>query len=629
MIERAYYRVKFNTDTFVYVTQSNISLPNKIEEFTDDVIYSTDIGATIDTTEKWTLADGSIVENISCKRKIPIIAGEGVIVDADSTNKYVQISIDKDVLDTKYDKAGGTIGGNVIITGDLTVNGTQHINNTENLNVENAMMYSNAKGATLATNGGIGIKKNATDVYGIVYDPTSDSVKLGLGKSDNNGNFTFNKDEGEPVAIRDDSSKFTNEHLAKWDATNKKFVDSGYLVDDFVKGISVAEGQYIAYVASHDAPNDGIPVSLTKTGYSIARRYANGQIEVGDPEGDSDAVPKKYAENNFVKAINVTENTYLYAASREGPNGRLRVASTVEGGVVVQRSSSGNVRTGDPEIDYDAINRKYAEDNFVPKVSDTHGVERTYIIGTNGEQKTKIIDDLDCFPNSIAINGDINVDYDLSGRVGTLFCPEPKFNYQAANKKYVDENFIPLKQITSGAFIVPQIGYNKEIYWLGSDVNLTGSSLAQRTPESRLRATDPVDQYDLVNLQYFNAYALTSDNVKTLFGNQSIIGSGNIDLYNHDIEITGMIDSIPISIEFNRVSSKNLVVNSVNDLITLLGNEFRISVSGYLGDATSSQTIHMLSTTDGGGYLCYHISTEDYAVADITNLTITDTVTTV
>lgn len=121
----------------------------------------------------------------------------------------------------------------------------------------------------------------------------------------------------------------------------------------------------------------------------------------------------------------------------------------------------------------------------------------------------------------------------------------------------------------------------------------------------------------------------TPTTFKTLFGNQSITGSGNIDLYNHDIEITGLVDSFPISIEFNRVSSKNLVVDSINDLITFLGNAFRISVSGYLIDATSNQTIHMLSTTDGGGYLRYHIGTEDYAVADITDLTITDTVTTV
>lgn len=328
------------------------------------------------------------------------------------------------------------------------------------------------------------------------------------------------------------------------------------LKDDYVLIKKPAEGQQIAYVASHDNPNDGIFVSLTKAGYTIPRRYADGQIEVGDPEGDSDAVPKKYAEDNFVKAINVTENTYVYAASSEGPNGRLRVAPTVEGGILVQRTINGNVLTNDPTDGYDAVNKQYA-----------------------------------------------------------------------------DANYIPLKQISSGAFIVPQIGYNKEIYWLGSDINLTGSSLAQRTPESRLRATDPVDQYDLVNLQYFNEHALNSDNVKTLFGNQSILGSGNIDLYNHDIEITGLDSGTPISIEFNRVSSKNLVVNSINDLITLLGNEFRISVSGYDGEgglaAESVRNIHMLSTTDGGGYLRYHIGSEDYAVADITDLTITDTVTTV
>lgn len=145
--------------------------------------------------------------------------------------------------ETKYDKTGGTIGGNVIITGDLTVNGTQHINNTENLNVENAMIYSNAKGATLATNGGIGIKKNATDVYAIVYDPVSDSVKLGLGKSDANGVFTFNANEGQPVAIRDDSSKFNANHFIKWNEEQKKLVDSGYLAEDFV---DVATQQTIA-----------------------------------------------------------------------------------------------------------------------------------------------------------------------------------------------------------------------------------------------------------------------------------------------------------------------------------------------------------------------------------------------
>lgn len=119
--------------------------------------------------------------------------------------------------------------------------------------------------------------------------------------------------------------------------------------------------------------------------------------------------------------------------------------------------------------------------------------------------------------------------------------------------------------------------------------------------------------------------------LKTIFGNQSLLGTGNIDLYNHDITIGGIFDNNVISIEFNRVSSKNLVVDSINDLITLLGNKFRISVSGFLDTSNtgSLQSIHELSTTDGGGYLRFHIGVEDYAVADIQTLIITDTVTTV
>lgn len=621
MIERAYYRVKFNTDTFVYVAQSNISLPNKIEEFTDDVIYSTNIGATIDTTEKWTLADGSIVENISCKRKIPIIAGEGVIVDADSTDKYIQISIDKDVLDTKYDKTGGTIGGNVIITGDLTVNGTQHINNTENLNVENAMIYSNAKGATLATNGGIGIKKNATDVYGIVYDPTSDSVKLGLGKSDGNGNFTFNKDEGEPVAIRDDSSKFTNDHFAKWDATNKKFVDSGYLADDFVKTIAVAEGQTIAYVASHDTPNDGISVSLTKTGYSIPRRYAKGQIEVGDPEGDSDAVSKKYAENNFVKAINVTSDAdiYLYAAISESPNGKIRLDSNALPHTVPQRYTNGRLAVGDPIADADAVHKKYVEDNFVKAINVT---ENTYVYAASSEGPNSRLRVSTVADSGTVAQRDAN---------GNITINTPQGDSDAVPKKYAEDNFIPLKQITGGAFIVPQIGYNKEIYWLGSDINLTGSSLAQRTPESRLRATDPVDQYDLVNLQYFNANALTAGNVKTLFGNQSIIGSGNIDLYFHSIQIGGYIGLTQngVTIRFNIISSNNLNCNSLTDLDTILGTSIRLSVSGFSIQSGVYTGIWGISGTKISSANVGRIDGSFFKIADIQGITITDTVTTV
>lgn len=223
--------------------------------------------------------------------------GRAIVYGAPKDNTDVVRKLE---LDTKYDKTGGTIGGNVVITGDLTVNGTQHINNTENLNVENAMIYSNATGATLATNGGIGIKKNATDVYGIVYDPTSDSVKLGIGKSDANGRFTFNANEGQPVAIRDDSSKFTNNNLVKWDGTNHKLVDAGKNVDDFVKARKVSGDGFILYGASASNPSDGVEMALDAIGYTVPRRLADGQIVVGTPTEESHATTKKYVDDSLV-----------------------------------------------------------------------------------------------------------------------------------------------------------------------------------------------------------------------------------------------------------------------------------------------------------------------------------------
>lgn len=66
---------------------------------------------------------------------------------------------------------------------------------------------------------------------------------------------------------------------------------------------------------------------------------------------------------------------------------------------------------------------------------------------------------------------------------------------------------------------------------------------------------------------------------KTLFGNQSIRGTGNIDLYRHDIAVTFSIaDSNDIHVEF--ISSKNTVCDSLQDLKTVLGNSFRISANG-------------------------------------------------
>lgn len=132
----------------------------------------------------------------------------------------------------KYDKTGGTIDGNVTVTGDLTVQGTTITENAETLDVKANVITTNSEGVPLINLSGLGIRTDATNVYGIMYDPQNDSVKLGLGSLDEDNNFTFNQGEGLPIAVRDDSAAFTDKHVIIWDAAGDKFVDGGKAVSD-------------------------------------------------------------------------------------------------------------------------------------------------------------------------------------------------------------------------------------------------------------------------------------------------------------------------------------------------------------------------------------------------------------
>ena len=60
-------------------------------------------------------------------------------------------------------------------------------------------------------------------------------------------------------------------------------------------------------------------------------------------------------------------------------------------------------------------------------------------------------------------------------------------------------------------------------------------------------------------------------NVKTLFGNQSIYGSGNIDLYRHNVWIIAVSGSQTIcDCVFTVISSSNTAIDSLTDLFSVL-----------------------------------------------------------
>ena len=111
---------------------------------------------------------------------------------------------------------------------------------------------------------------------------------------------------------------------------------------------------------------------------------------------------------------------------------------------------------------------------------------------------------------------------------------------------------------------------------------------------------------------------LYNGNVKTLFGNQSIVGTGTINLYRHVIHATKVGAEFMIVV----ISSKNTVVNSVAKLKTLLGNTFEYPATGYYeGNVTAMWKINQNVATD--------IDYPSPTTFPLSEFTFTDTVTAV
>ena len=88
---------------------------------------------------------------------------------------------------------------------------------------------------------------------------------------------------------------------------------------------------------------------------------------------------------------------------------------------------------------------------------------------------------------------------------------------------------------------------------------------------------------------------LTDKNVKTLFGDKSIVGTGNIDLYRHNICFTSTDPNKIVKFRFIVISSKNVIVDSLADLKTLIGNTFTYPVNG--ANLTNNQSIYEITET--------------------------------
>lgn len=112
---------------------------------------------------------------------------------------------------------------------------------------------------------------------------------------------------------------------------------------------------------------------------------------------------------------------------------------------------------------------------------------------------------------------------------------------------------------------------------------------------------------------------------KTIFGNQSIVGTGNIDLYRHSVRAIQNTDIPEFGhCDINIISSNNLKIDSLTDLKTILGNSFRYPAFGQGG----GNTFYILGVTENG-ILGYSPTTPTEHVYSWNGWTFTDVVKTI
>lgn len=605
--------------------------------------------------------------------------------------KALRTYTDSELL-KKLDRTGGTITGNLIVSGNLSVSGEASVIESTTLKVADKLIYV-AKDNTSALTSPAGLitpKYDGTNDGGIVYD-NSGTAYVGDIKLDSNGNVDVNNSDLQPIATRDNYSNFTNGHKVKVevDSLQKsvKFVDGGKddgintltnvnltLGDttvqyDTTDGIQInSTARFTTQGTNHDATMDlALPV-VGKNGIVIDKAADSEKIEVKvDKSVVFNTMGISAGEYSNYNRIPYLPKKSILLPSRPAllyidDDGRVDVGdipsytNKTKGDAV--GDGGGVLITDTPTKPYQAANKKYVDDGFVAKVTTTTQDIRVYGLRADGTQAV--------FPTSQNVPAIEHIAQYTTGN--NIRTNTPIDNLDCANKKYVDEKKVDISENFVKAFTIPN---GTSTGTLAADVkeklcNPDGHNYyvfddtSQMILKYSFNADDEIIQYKAIYLQTDKAYEITMQilpsngswrrsqtvlnaaasggvtslngqtgalTTKTLFGTNSILGTGNIDIYKHVINFTDADGDA----FFNMVvySSKSLVVDSLTDLKTLIGDAATENVSGYVYDGASSLYYPVFKVDTEMLEVFYVHPQNGLNSVTLSDYTITDTVTTI
>lgn len=489
------------------VKQGNYSNITNIDLNTDNttVEYNAASGIAINATGTITHENGS-TEQPTAKFKVPIVAGDDIVIDKSQNEEKISIKVDGKVTKTpnsivkrdsagrvktadavsdedaasygqhkalrnytdsellkKLDRTGGTITGNLIVSGNLSVSGEASVIESTTLKVADKLIYVAKDNISALTSpaGLITPKYDGTNDGGLVYD-NSGTAYVGDIKLDSNGNVDVNNSNLQPIATRDAYSSFINGHKVKAEVDssqkNVKFIDGGK--DDGINSLTDVNLTLGDTTVQYDTTNG---IQLTSTGrFTYAGGNHDATIDLDLPiigtngiviDKATDSEKIEISGKNLRQALETEVGQWKIYTSRNGNSNDYLWAGVEELAdlAMVIRGNNGCIYTNMPNAantkDTTVPNKKYVDDNYIKK-PEPYVVDALIAIHSNGDIFVKHIDDLGSVPNTIA-----QVYTNAAGgykpySTGVLITNDPVQPYQCANKKYVDDAIASISPTT-------------------------------------------------------------------------------------------------------------------------------------------------------------------------------------
>ena len=186
--------------------------------------------------------------------------GAGLEAALDSIANKIDKNGDQVITGSLTIASGDSGTGNLIVQGDLTVQGTTTTTETESLIVHDNLIVTNSEGAALTNPSGLAIKIDASNAYGIVYDPTVDQkgIKLLAGTINEQNELVPSSGEDSLIATRANSTTFTEDHIAVWNAEKYRFEDGGKTIAEIEGEITTQVGAVQTALDTAEAAIDAL-----------------------------------------------------------------------------------------------------------------------------------------------------------------------------------------------------------------------------------------------------------------------------------------------------------------------------------------------------------------------------------